>query len=112
MKAPQRGEVWIVDLGMAAKVRPVVVMSIPAAVVDRALVTLVPHTTSARGSRFEAAVSVPFLRAGVFDAQNLVTIPHAKLVRNLGKLAPPQLATVERAMAVWLGLSLAASPAR
>jgi mRNA interferase MazF len=108
VKAPQRGEVWLVDLGLAAKVRPAVVMSIPAADVDRALVTVVPHTTSARGSRFEAAVSVPFLRVGVFDAQNLVTIPHAKLIRNLGKLAPAQLAAVERAMAVWLGLSLAA----
>ena len=78
MKAPQRGEVWLVDLGLAAKVRPAVAMSIPAGDVDRALVTLVPHTTSARGSRFEAAVSVPFLRAGVFDAQNLVTIPHGE----------------------------------
>jgi len=58
VKAPQRGEVWLVDLGMAAKVRPAAVMSIPAADVDRALVTIVPHTTSARGSRFEAAVSV------------------------------------------------------
>jgi mRNA interferase MazF len=75
-----------VDLGMAAKVRPAVVMSIPAADVDRALVTIVPHTTSARGSRFEAAISVPFLRAGVFDAQNLVTIAHAKPIRNLGTL--------------------------
>ena len=107
MKAPQRGEVWLVDLGMAAKVRPAVVMSIPATDVDRALVTVVPHTTSARGSRFEATVSVPYLRAGVFDAQNLVTIPHAKLIRNLGKLSPPQLGAVERAMAAWLGLSLA-----
>jgi hypothetical protein len=72
VKALQRGELWLVDLGLAAKVRPAVVMNIPATDVDRALVTLVPHTTSARGSRFEAAVSVPFLRAGVFDAQNLV----------------------------------------
>ena len=76
---------------------------------DRALVTLVPHTTSARGSRFEAVVSVPFLRAGVFDAQNLVTIPHAKLTRNLGKLAPAQLVVVERAVALWLGLALGSS---
>jgi mRNA interferase MazF len=91
---------------MAAKVRPALVMSIPAEDVDRALVTIVPHTTSARGSRFEAAVSVPFLRAGVFDAQNLVTIPHAKLIRNLGKLSPVQLAVVERALALWLGLAL------
>ena len=91
---------------MAAKVRPAMVMSIPAADVDRALVTIVPHTTSARGSRFEATISVPFLRAGVFDAQNLVTIPHPKLIRNLGKLSPAQLAVVERAVALWLGLAL------
>jgi mRNA interferase MazF len=52
---------------------------------------------------------VPFLRAGVFDAQNLVTIPHAKLIRHLGKLSPAQMAAVERATAIWLGLSLAAS---
>lgn len=108
MKAPQRGEVWLVDLGLAARFRPAVVMSIPASDVDRALVTIVPHTTSARGSRFEATVSVPFPGAGVFDAQNVVTIPHAKLIRNLGKLAAAQLAAVERAMAVWLGPSLAA----
>jgi mRNA interferase MazF len=55
-------------------------------------------------------VSVPFLRSGVFDAQNLVTIPHAKLIRSLGKLSTTQLAIVERATAVWLGLVLATSP--
>jgi mRNA interferase MazF len=101
---PQRGEVWLVDLGMAAKVRPALVISIPAEDIDRALVTLVPHTTSPRQSRFEATVSVPFLRAGAFDAQNLVTIPHAKLVRLLGKLGSAQLSVVERAVGLWLGL--------
>jgi mRNA interferase MazF len=59
---PRRGEVWLVDLGMAAKMRPALVISIPAEDTDRALVTLVPHTTSPRQSRFEAAVSVSFLR--------------------------------------------------
>jgi mRNA interferase MazF len=38
------------------------------------LLTLVPHTTSLRESRFEVAFSVPFLRSGAFDAQNLVTV--------------------------------------
>ena len=95
---PRRGEVWLVDLGMAAKVRPALVISVPAEEIDRALVTLVPHTTSPRQSRFEAAVSVPFLRAGVFDAQNLITIPHAKLIRVLGKLGTARLAIVERAV--------------
>lgn len=69
MKAPRRGEVWLVDLGMAAKVRPALVLSQPAEDVDRALVTVVPHTTSVRHSRFEASVPVPFLRPGAFDAQ-------------------------------------------
>ena len=104
MKSPQRGEVWLVDLGMAAKVRPAVVISVPADDNDRALVTLVPHTTSPRSSRFEVAVGVPFLRAGVFDAQNLVTIPHAKLVRGLGQLSAAQLGAVERVVCTWLGI--------
>ena len=104
MPSPRRGEVWLVDLGMAAKVRPAVIISVPADDHDRALVTLVPHTTSPRQSRFEASVSVPFLRAGVFDAQNLITIPHAKLIRSLGVLSTAQFAMVERAVRLWLGI--------
>jgi mRNA interferase MazF len=84
MPNPKRGEVWLVDLGYAAKVRPCLVLSIPASDKDRALATLVPHTTSTRGSRFEVSVKVPFLREGAFDIQNLVTIPHAKLIRKVG----------------------------
>lgn len=103
MPAPQRGEVWMVDLGMAAKVHPALVISVPAEDMDRALVTLVPHTTSPRQSRFEIVISAPFLRAGVF-AQSLVTIPHAKLVRRLGKLSDIQLASVQRGVCLWLGL--------
>ena len=41
---------------------------------DRALVTLVPHTTSPRVSRFEVDAKVSFLKAGVFDVQNIITI--------------------------------------
>jgi mRNA interferase MazF len=77
---PDRGEVWLVDLGLAAQVRPALVLSVPAGPQDRALTTVVAHTTSLRGSQFEVAVPVRFLKAGGFDAQNLVTIPHAKLV--------------------------------
>jgi mRNA interferase MazF len=101
---PARGEVWLVDLGLAAKVRPALVLSVPAGDADRALVTLVGHTTSVRGSRFEIAVPVSFLREGAFDAQSLVTIPHAKLIRRLGRLHPIQLAQVERGVRAWLGL--------
>lgn len=99
-----RGELWLVDLGMAAKVRPALVISVPADDGDRALVTIVPHTTSLRGSQFEVAVSVPVLRAGAFDTQNLITIPQAKLIRRLGRLSPPQLKAVEAGVLNWLGL--------
>jgi mRNA interferase MazF len=105
MTTPQRGEVWLVDLGLAAKVRPALVISVPAGDTDRALVTLVPHTTSTRGSGYEVSVPVPFLRSGAFDAQSLVTIPHAKLIRRLGRLHPIQLAQVEQGVRSWLGLA-------
>ena len=105
MISPGRGEVWLVDLGLAAKMRPCVVMSVPArGSNDRVLVTIVTHTTSPCGSAFEVAVPVRFLKAGVFDAQNLVTVPHAKLVRKLGVLSAEQLANVEKAVRRWLGL--------
>jgi mRNA interferase MazF len=79
------------------------VISIPAFEEDRALVTLIPHTTSPRGSRFEVELRVNFLKAGVFDVQNLVTIPHAKLIRKLGSLRPEQLVEVEERLLFWLG---------
>ena len=47
MVNPKRGEVWLVDLGLAAKIRPCAVLSVPAiGPNDRVLVTLVAHTTS------------------------------------------------------------------
>lgn len=104
MNEPKRGEVWLVDLGMAAKVRPCLVVSVPATEQDRALVTLVPHTTSVRSSRFERPVAVPFLKAGAFDAQGLITVPSVKLLRRLGTLRIEQLKPVEEALAAWLGL--------
>jgi len=105
MASPRRGEVWLADLGMAAKVRPCLALSVPPDDTrDRALVTLVAHTTSARGSQFEVAVSARFLSPGVFDAQNLVTVPRVKLIRKLGDLTTGQFARVEEAVQRWLGL--------
>jgi len=104
MPSALRGEVWLVDLGMAAKVRPCLVLSVPVMEADRALATLVPHTTSSRGSRFEVSTNIRFLRPGAFDAQNLVTIPTVKLLRKLGRLSENELQLVEIAVRSWLGL--------
>jgi len=100
----QRGEVWLVDLGLAAKVRPCLVLSIPSKEEDRALITVLAHTTSPRSSRFEVEIKVKFLRPGVFDAQNLVTIPRARLIRKLGVLSESQLASIENVVREWLSL--------
>jgi mRNA interferase MazF len=101
---PIRGDVWLVDLGMLAKVRPCLVLSIPADDGnDRVLTTIVPHTTSTRDSRFEVQSKVRFLKAGAFDAQNLVTIPTVKLIRRLGRLPDDQMSDVEHATKLWLG---------
>lgn len=59
-----RGEVSLVDLGIAAKVRSCLVLSVQPDPSDCVLVTLVPHKTSLRGSRFEVTVAKPYLRGG------------------------------------------------
>ena len=104
MIEPKRGEVWLVDLGLAAKVRPCLVISVEVSGTDRALVALVPHTTAVRGTRFETQIPVAFLKAGAFDAQGILGVPHAKLLRRLGTLRPEQLSQVAQAVSLWLGL--------
>jgi mRNA interferase MazF len=104
MPSADRGDVWLVDLGYSAKTRPCVVMSGPPLDIDRALVTLIPHTTSPRGTRFEVPIPKSFLHSGVFDAQNPATVSLAKLIRKLGALSSDQMAQIEDAIRIWLGL--------
>ena len=108
MRYPGRGEVWLVDLGLTAKIRPCLVISTAIDDVDRALVTLVPHTTSVRGTRFEAVVDVPFLKPGAFDAQGIASAQTTRAIRLLGKLNAQQMHPVERAICRWLALPCAA----
>jgi mRNA interferase MazF len=104
MANPQSGEVWLVDLGLAAKVRPCLVLNITPEETERALYTLLPHTTSIRDTRFEVKASTKFLRPGAFDAQNILTIPRAKLLRKLGALPAADLDHVKDVVRLWLGL--------
>jgi mRNA interferase MazF len=100
----RRGEVWLVDLGLAAKVRPCLVLGAPTSEDDRALITVVPHTTSLRGTRFEVSVPVRFLRPGGFDAQGIATVPTVRLVRLLGSLSTSQINSVVAGVCLWLGI--------
>ena len=100
---PKRGEVWLFDCGMVEKVRPVLILSVPFQDIDRAVVTVVFHTTALRGSRFEIKVNVPFLKSGAFIAQSIATYPTIRALRKLGTLSTNQFVEVEAAVFGWLG---------
>jgi mRNA interferase MazF len=102
---PHRGDVWLVDMGMEGKIRPGLVLSVVAGDSDRALFTIVPHTTSLRGSRFECAGQVRFLKHGAFDAQGIGPVTRPRFIRRLGTLNALELREVEIAVADWLGLT-------
>ena len=91
------------DLGLAAKVRPVLIVSVPYGDHDRALVTIVPHTTSLRDSQHEIRVKAAFLKDGAFLVQNVATYPTMRAIRKLGTLNSPQFSLVMSGLLRWLG---------
>lgn len=102
---PVRGEVWLFDLGMAEKVRPALVLSVSFGDRDRALITIVPHTTTLRGSEYEIAIPAAFLKPGAFLAQNIATYPTVRAIRRLGVLKKEQVDQISAGVLRWLGLS-------
>ena len=92
------------DFGTAAKVRPALVLTGSAATDELDLVTLLLHTTSLRGNRWELNISKPFLRPGAFHLQQIQTVSTVKLERRLGVLTPEEMERVQRALAKRLGI--------
>ena len=84
MPQAQRGELWLIDLGMVQKPRPCLILSSAYLDHERAVVTYVPRTTSLRGTRFEVLHQARGLETGAFDAQGIGSIPVVKLERRLG----------------------------
>ena len=93
------------DFGVTQKVRPALVISIPYADADRALIGVIPHTTATRGSQFEVVVPVRFLAEGAFLVQGIQAVPPKYFLRRLGVLTPEQLQRVEKVLLYWEGLS-------
>lgn len=103
MATPQRGEVWLIDFGLAGKTRPALVVNVAFSDNDRSLITVVPHTTSLRGSPFEIAVRVPFLKQGAFLVQGVTTFPSVRALHRLGSLRKDAFEQVFRGLLRWLG---------
>jgi mRNA-degrading endonuclease toxin of MazEF toxin-antitoxin module len=105
MPLARRGEIWLVDLGMVQKTRPVVILSVAFLDHERAVVTYVPRTTLLRNTRFEVSHQAHGFDPGAFDAQGLGGVPVMKLIRQLGTLDATTLQGVEIAVKNWLDLS-------
>ena len=86
---PQPGEIWLADLGLAAKTRLVVIVSRQDPDPPRALVLYVPLTTQRRNSPYEVPLSrLPFLdRESIANVQGLGSLPIVRLERKIGRLS-------------------------
>ena len=104
MPVAKPGEVWRVDLGMVAKVRPCPILTLPAQPDELDVFTVVAHTTSLRGNRWEVQVEKSFLDdEGAFDVQRIATVATVKLEHKLGELTPLEFDTVLDRLAERLG---------
>jgi mRNA interferase MazF len=98
------GEVWMVDFGMVAKVRPALLLTGEPAHDELDIVSVVLHTTALRGNRWELSIPKPFLKPGAFHLQQIQTVSTVKLERKLGFLTQDEMAQVLEALAVRLGV--------
>jgi mRNA interferase MazF len=98
MAQPKRGDVWIVDLGLAAKVRPCLLLTDFPTDDELALVTVVPYTTAIRGNKWEHVCEKNFLQRGAFHLQQVQSVSIAKLVRRLGALDDDEMTRIAEAL--------------
>lgn len=104
MPAVNKGEVWLIDFGLAAKVRPAVLLTGNPADDELDLVTVLLHTTALRGNRHELNIPKPFLKPGAFHLQQIQTVSTARLERRLGVLTEDEMNRVLDALANRLGI--------
>lgn len=99
MPVINRGEVWMVDFGMVAKVRPALLLTGEPADDELDIVTVLLHTTALRGNRWEVSIPKPFLKPGAFHLQQVQTVSTIKLERKLGTLTSEELNRIFDALA-------------
>ena len=103
---PRAGEVWIVDFGLAAKRRPVLILAYPQPDDARALVVVVPLSSQLRGLRGEVDIGKPrwLPKHSAVNVQGFASIDQHALIRKLGKLSDAQHSAVKDAIRELLGL--------
>jgi mRNA interferase MazF len=86
---PKPGEVYWVDLGMAAKFRPLLIVSREDSEPERALAVCVPLTTEIRGGDYEVPLPrvrwLPGTDDGVANVLGITAIERHRLQRRAGQ---------------------------
>jgi mRNA interferase MazF len=100
-------EIWLADLGLAAKTRPVVIVSRQDPDAPRALAIYVPLTTQNRNSPYGVRIpKLGFLNAiSVANVQGIASIPTIRLERKLGTLPEATMIEIRGALSFALNLS-------
>jgi mRNA interferase MazF len=100
------GEVYLVDLGIAGKVRPMVIVSREDAAAPRALSICAPITSANRHSPYEAPIGkLHFLSVdGCVNVQGIQAIQDHELRRKIGQLSQANMAEIKKALRFALDL--------
>jgi mRNA interferase MazF len=95
----------VIDFGIAAKVRPALLLTDSPGDDELDLVTALLHTTALRGNRWELPIPKPFLKSGAFHLQQIQTVSTVRLERRLGTLTEDEMRRVDRELVRRLGIS-------
>ena len=106
MTSFERGDVVLVDLGTAAKVRPCVVVSVASPDRQRNMSVVVPMTTEIRGGECEIRFPKPrWLRQeSVVNVLGIAGVDNAKIERRIAAFPAEIMAEIESALKQLLGL--------
>jgi mRNA interferase MazF len=101
-----RGDVVVVDLGMAAKTRPCVVVSIGSLDHQRNMSVVVPMTTEIRGGECEVDFPKPaWLRQeSVVNVLGIAGVDNARIERRIAAFPADKMKEIESVLKRILGL--------
>ena len=97
---PKPGDIWFADFGIAAKNRPVLVLSVPGKDDARALLIAAPLTSQIRGLRGEVDLGKPrwLPKHSAVNVQGLASFDGRALSCRLGVLSAGEMERVKAAL--------------
>lgn len=108
MMNPYPSEIWLADLGLTAKTRPVLVVSRYDPDPPRSLIIYIPLTTQYRESTYEVALpKLKFLNQNSYaNVLGIGSIEKVRLERRLGKLPDNVMTEIKNTITFVLDLEI------